>query len=416
MKLLKQRHKLPLISVTLVGLLLTGCKQSELTPYDMKRAKEFVLSSLPALKPDLSNKYSDNPKAAALGEKLFFDEGLSTTSNVSCASCHQPDKQFQDGLKVGFGVGEGERRTMPLRGVQWSDWFFWDGRKDSQWSQALGPLETPSEHGMTRDMVGREVLTRYPLEYTKLFGDVPDVTRWPYRISPVVEGTPKKDWAGTSPIIQEEINQVFANVGKALAAYQRTLTPEENKVDRFFAAKIAGKKPSESDQFTDDEIVGFKLFTGKAKCDNCHSGPLYTDQFFHNTGVSFSIPEKPDLGRAAIVDDIKSDPFSCIGKYSDVKPDDCRNFIYMSDDPSVFEGAFKTPSLRGVSKRPPYMNAGQIDNLETVIDHYVARPDPFFGRAQHKGKAETDGSHNEVPKIELTDREKAQLLAFLKAL
>ncbi len=391
-------------------------KEQGLSPYDLKRVKEFALSSLPPLPTDSSNRIADNSQAAQLGEKLFFDPELSSNSAVSCSLCHLPNKGFQDGIPVGFGIEQVRRRTMPLRGIQWGNWFFWDGRKDSQWSQALGPLETPAEHGMTRDMVAREVLARYRREYESLFGTAPDVTLWPYRVSPLVEGQEKAGWEATPENTKQEISLVFANVGKVLAAYQRTLLPEENRADRFFEASLKGATPKPEDKFTPDELAGFRLFTGKAKCDNCHSGPLYTDHFFHNTGVVIANPDKPDMGRAEVVKLIKEDEFSCLGPFSDAKPDECRELKFMSEDEVVFQGSFKTPSLRGVSLRPPYMHAGQIKTLEAVVEHYVARNDPFAEMPEMDGSANRHGSHNEAPMIELSEREKAQLVAFLKTL
>ncbi len=398
------------------GLLVTGCNQPDLTPYDMKRAKEFVLSSLPALPPDPSNAFGDNPQAASFGEQLFFDTSLSANEEISCASCHKPELNFQDGLPVGVGLGTTPRRTMPLEGVQWGAWFFWDGRKDSQWSQALEPFETPAEHGLTRDMVARKVLVKYSGEYEALFGDAPTMNGWPFFASPLLPGVPMENWYGVPEDIRHEINTVFGNIGKALAAYQRTLLPRESRFDRFFEARMNGREVPDSDQLSADEIEGFKLFTGKARCDNCHSGPLFTDDFFHNTGVPIANSDRPDYGRAPAVLFLKKDIFSCLGDYSDAKPEECRELNFMSEDPAVFEGAFKTPGLRGVSARPPFMHAGQIKTLEAVVDHYVAAPDPFFDLPELDGTISEHGKHTEVPDIELTDAEKSQLVAFLKTL
>lgn len=402
--------------LVVTGLLVTGCNQPDLTPYDMKRAKEFVLSSLPALPPDPSNAFGDDPKAAEFGEKLFFDTSLSANGEIACASCHKPDEKFQDSRPLGVGLGTTPRRTMPLEGVQWGAWFFWDGRKDSQWSQALEPLETPAEHGLTRDMVARKVLVKYPEEYKGLFGEAPTMNGWPFFASPLLPGVPMENWYGVSEEIQDEINRVFGNIGKAIAAYQRTLVPGESRFDRFFEARMKGQEPPEADQLTADEIEGFKLFTGKARCDNCHSGPLFTDDFFHNTGVPIANPDKPDYGRAPAVLFLKKDIFSCLGPYSDAEPEECRELNFMSEDPAVFEGAFKTPGLRGVSLRPPFMHAGQIATLEEVVDHYVEAPDPFFDLPELDGSITDHGKHTEAPDIELTDEEKRQLVAFLKTL
>lgn len=413
---MKKSVRIGLICAIVSAGVLSGCGAEKLTPYDMKRAKEFILSGLPALPEDPSNKYADQPKAAELGKKLFFETALSANNSVACGSCHQPDKAFQDGLPLAVGIDVGVRRTMHLRGAQWGNWFFWDGRKDSQWSQALEPFESVVEHGMTRDMVAREVLVRYKKEYEDVFGPAPDISNWPYFASPLVLGSAQDNWYKTDPDIQDSINRVYSNIGKAIAAYERKLLPLENKVDRYFASVLKGETPSEDDNLSPDEIMGFKLFTGKARCDNCHSGPLYSDQFFHNNGAPIADIKRPDYGRAPAVLFLKDDIFTCLGKYSDAKPGECRELNFMSDDPAAFEGAFKTPSLRGVSKRAPYMHAGQLADLIAVVEHYNKAPDPFSDLPELDGTISNHGAHSDVKPLHLSEEEKRQLIAFLKLL
>ena len=103
---------------------------------------------------DPSNRVSRNASAVDLGKRLFFDTRLSSTSKVSCATCHLPEREFQDGTPLASGVGTTNRRTMPIIAAAYSPFLFWDGRKDSLWSQALGPLESPVEHGGTREQYG----------------------------------------------------------------------------------------------------------------------------------------------------------------------------------------------------------------------------------------------------------------------
>ena len=98
------------------------------------------IGSLPELPPDPSNKYADDPAAAKLGQKLFFDERFSANGKVACATCHAPEKYFTDGLAKSKGVGEASRSAPSALGIAYSPWFFWDGRTDSVWSQAVGPL------------------------------------------------------------------------------------------------------------------------------------------------------------------------------------------------------------------------------------------------------------------------------------
>ena len=100
---------------------------------EKKLLRSLSLTSESPLSRDPSNRYADDTLAARFGHRLFFDARLSRTGTVSCASCHMADKNFQDGLRVGHGVGDGSRRTMPIAGTARSAWYFWDGRADSQW-------------------------------------------------------------------------------------------------------------------------------------------------------------------------------------------------------------------------------------------------------------------------------------------
>ena len=134
--------------------------------------KSMSLSSLEPLAPDPSNKFGDDPRAAALGEALFFDTRLSGNGKVSCATCHVPGKDFQDGTPLGHGVGTTGRRTMPIAGTAHNAWFFWDGRASSQWEQALGPLESAVEHGGTRTEYAHVIAEHYRGAYEATFGSL----------------------------------------------------------------------------------------------------------------------------------------------------------------------------------------------------------------------------------------------------
>lgn len=123
--------------------------------------QSFSLAKLPAAPQDPSNRFALNPQAVHLGNQLFFDPRLSRNGKIACASCHQPDKAFSDGKPVAEAIAKGTRNTPSLLGAAYQTWFFWDGRKDSLWSQALEPLENPAEHGLTRIEVIRLLLTRH---------------------------------------------------------------------------------------------------------------------------------------------------------------------------------------------------------------------------------------------------------------
>ena len=116
--------------------------------------QSLALQSLPAVPADPSNAVADNPLAAQLGRQLFLDARLSADGRVSCATCHQPQRLFTDGLEQSVGLAKVERNAMGLVAASYSPWLYWDGRKDSVWSQALGPLEDPREHGSNRVQVG----------------------------------------------------------------------------------------------------------------------------------------------------------------------------------------------------------------------------------------------------------------------
>ena len=96
---------------------------------------------------DASNAYEQRTEAAEFGRALFNDTRPSKNGQVACVSCHAANNQFEDGRQFGKGIGTGKRRTMPVMGAAHSPFLFWDGRKDSAWSQALGPLEDAAEHG-----------------------------------------------------------------------------------------------------------------------------------------------------------------------------------------------------------------------------------------------------------------------------
>ena len=108
------------------------------------------IENLPPLPEDPSNKVAGNPDAARLGHQLFFDKRFSGNGDVACATCHQPDKYFTDGKVLAVGMGITSRNSPTIVGTAYHPFLFWDGRADSQWMQALGPMESVVEHGGNR--------------------------------------------------------------------------------------------------------------------------------------------------------------------------------------------------------------------------------------------------------------------------
>lgn len=369
---------------------------------ELKQIQSLSLASLPPLKPDPSNRVSDDPAAAALGKALFFDTHLSANGSISCASCHKPDRQFQDDLAVGQGMATGNRRTMPIAGTAYFPFLFWDGRKDSQWSQALGPLENPLEHGADRTMVVRLVATAYKAEYEALFGAAPNLDGLPDHAMPGGSATLAAAWDKLALDQQQQIDLAYANIGKALAAFERTIGPEPSRFDAFADAMARGDEQLADTLLTAGERAGLKLFIGKANCVSCHNGPLFTDNAFHNLGLPGSDPNK-DAGRSAAVAGLKADPFNCLGPFSDAKPSDCSELKFMETESPDLVGAFRSPSLRGASERAPYMHAGQFATVTELLKHYDQAPAAAFGKS-------------ELKPLGLTDKQLADIETFLRTL
>lgn len=403
------------IALLLAGVL-AGCSAAPetktWTPEETKLIASLALSELPPLPADPSNAVADNREAAALGKALFFDTRLSANNQVSCASCHLPERQFQDDIARAKGLGTTARRTMPIAGTAYSPWLFWDGRKDSLWSQALGPLEDAVEHGSNRTRIAKLLEAHYKADYEALFGPLPSLAGLPDDAGPQGDAAQRAAWQNMASNRREDVNRVFANLGKAIAAYERTLTPGESRFDRYVRAVIA-RDPDAQRAMSSQEVSGLRLFLGKGQCVTCHNGPLLTDQHFHNTGVPPRNAAQPDRGRAAATAKALHDEFNCLGKYSDAAPDACQELRFIVTDDPGMEGAFKTPGLRNVAERAPYMHAGQFATLEEAVAHYAKSPAAVVGHSElaHEGRG-----HAERKPIRLSASEVRDIAAFLRSL
>jgi cytochrome c peroxidase len=317
------------------------------TPAELRLLRSLWIGSLPPPPDDPSNAYDTDPRAARLGRRLFFDPRLSANGALSCATCHPPGGGFQDRKPVAEGLGKLTRRVMPLAGVAYGTWFFWDGRKDSLWAQAVGPIENPLELGMTRAGVAGLLSAHYRKEYEAVFGDLPPADADPTATT-----------------------RVFVNAGKAIAAFVRTIVPTPARFDRYVEATLAGKIPGPDGTLTAAELRGLRLFVGRAQCTNCHAGPLFTNGEFHFTRVP---QPHADRGRSDVILQVRSDELNCLGPFSDAAPDACVALRFADADTRDTLQAFKTPSLRNVAVRAPYMNAGQLATLGEVLRLYRAR-------------------------------------------
>ncbi len=390
---------LALVAMTL----LAGCGKPQFSDAEKKTVASLALSSLPALKPDTTNRFADVPAAAALGSTLFFDLSMSRDGTVSCSTCHKIDRHFQDDLPQAVGVGRTNRRTMPLAGVARDPWFFWDGRRDSLWAQALTPLENPLEQAGNRAAYAHYIKARFGERYERIFGPLPDLSSIPANASPLGNDAEQAAWKAMSGAQRDAVNRVFVNIGKAIAAFERSIEPQPTRFDRFAVDLVTGAEPKPEDAFSPQEIQGLKLFIGKANCVTCHNGPRFTDDSFHNTGVPPVKDLPPDRGRIDAVAQVQADPFNCLGAYRDGDASACGELRFMVKDAPQLVRAYKTPSLRGAADRPPYMHAGQFSSLDEVVAHYA------------KASPSVEGV-SEVHPLDLSDRERAALVAFLKTL
>lgn len=257
----------------------------------------------------------DNPPTAetvALGRRLYYDPQLSVDGTISCASCHAPQFAFSDQRPFSIGVGgkSGTRHAPTVINSAYSELQFWDGRAPSLEEQAKGPIANPVEMAHTLD----GVVTRLQADprYRELF---------------------QKAW-GTDQI-------TIDLVAKSIASFERTVIAGNSPFDRFYFGHDK-KALSPAAQ------RGFKLFTDpkKANCAVCHTigktDALFTDNKFHNLGIGADT--RGNL----------NDP----GRYSVTKQD-------------ADMGCFKTPTLRNLANRAPFMHDGSFPSVKDALAHYI---------------------------------------------
>jgi cytochrome c peroxidase len=397
---------------------------------------------LPPPPPDRTNRFADNPLAAEFGQKLFFDTGFSgrlleadndggphtlgkkgETGRVSCAGCHVPQAGFLDSRTLGHSIslaaGWGRRHAPSLNDVGQARLVMWDGRRDSLYNQIFEVIESHVEMNSSRLFVAQQLSRFHRREYESIFGRLPDFNDpreypqiqaeetgcRPAGADPksacdgVVRGIPgdRGDFDGLSAEKQEAVTRAVVNMGKAIGSYERRLSCGQGRFDAW----VNGKK----DAMSDPELRGLKLFVGKAKCVQCHSGPYFSDQKFHNVGlvpqtVAVVFRDVVDEGAYGGLSAALKDPLNSRGRFSD--GDDGRLPEMPGED---LRGAYKTPMLRCVSQRLAFMHTGQIIDLGAVVE--------FFNQG---GSSYKLVGKNELKPLGLSTSEKADLLLFLKTL
>jgi cytochrome c peroxidase len=317
--------------------------------------------------PDPTNAKADDPAAAALGKKLFSDAALSPNGKVSCASCHAPDKQLSDGLaRSTAGVGLVERNSPAIALASHDRWQFWDGRADTLWVQALGPPENANEFNSSRLFVDHVVFTKYRAEYEAVWGAMPDLasTRFPAQGKP---GSP--EWASMSEADQEAATRVYVDVGKSVAAFERTFRVEPSALDRYVAGDLNALSQGQKD--------GLAAFFA-AGCTQCHYGPRLTDDAFHSVRFPTGRADgSSDRGRSDGVVTLLGAEFGTGTAWSDAPSKDRVEGLIPA--PRTL-GAFKTPTLRGVPGSAPYGHGGTFASLGEVVKNHRGLP-PENGHA-----------------------------------
>ena len=250
-----------------------------------------------------------SPQQIDLGRYLFFDPVLSKDGTVSCASCHQPEKGFSDGLKTSVGIHQKKlRRAAPsLWNVAFYKRFFWDARATSLEQQMTGPLYSAEEMGTTREQL---VKTLNDIDaYRELFQQA-----FPEK---------KSD--------QIELSEIYT----AITAFESSLVSLNSRYDQYAHGY--------HEALTHEEIEGLNIFRSfVARCAECHTPPLFTNQQVAVIGLA-----EPD-GKSL-------DPGAQI----------------TFDNPSL-RAAFKVPSLRNIDRTAPYTHSGRFETLREMVEFYSA--------------------------------------------
>ena len=345
--------------------------------------------------PNPTNRVADDPVAAQLGQAFFFDTRFSRDGTVACATCHSPFHGFADVEATSLGAGRGTRNAPTLLNAAYNRWQFWDGRADTLWAQALSALEGELEQAGTRLQYAHLINQHYEAAYEKVFGPLPeleDTKRFP---PDGKQGDAKFD--SMSEADQHAVNIVFANIGKAIEAYERLLISGNAPFDQY----VAGDETA----LTLQAKRGLKTFIGKGVCILCHDTPTFTNNEFHNLGVpQDDLPE--DTGRFEGISALLANPFNGGGRYSDDTTVATRILDFLVPTPQ-HQGEFKTPTLRNVALTPPYFHTGAFPTLDAVIEFNNAGgvENGFVGR--RVGTLEP---------LHLSEQEKRDLVEFLRTL
>ena len=315
---------------------------------------------------------TENPLTRAkieLGRQLYFDTRLSIDNTISCASCHDPEMGYAKDTQFGVGIKSltGNRNSPPAYNRILSGPQFWDGRAPSLEDQAIGPIANPIEMGNTHEVCVKTIakIPGYQQQFDAIFTEGLSIEN----IGKAIASFERALVTGPAPW---DYYQQLANFEKAYEADIEDLELLKEEDEELYNEYMALKKVSDEHPISEAAIRGGNLFfSDKTNCTTCHVGANFTDELYHNLGVGMDA-EKPDLGR-----------FEQTGEEKD-------------------KGAFKTPTVRNISQTGPYMHDGSQKTLGEVVEWYAkgGHPNPHLS--------------DKIKKLELTDQDKADLVAFMK--
>lgn len=360
---------------------------------------------------DPTNAVADDPDAARFGQFVYFDPRFSQDGTVSCATCHAPSTGFSDELPLAQGIGETGRHAPSVWNTAWNRWFFWDGRSDSHWSQALGPMESPVEHGGNRTAYAHLVFNDADMRaaYEALFGAMPDLTDFPLNARPMSDAPDHPHnvaWEAMTDEDRDAVTEIYVNLGKSIAAYERLIVSPRAPIDDFVQALGDEDLDAMNAALSPEAQEGLALFAGDAACHFCHAGPALSDLEFHNIGLGQRdwLPVL-DVGRFDGTTLVVESEFAGTSMWSDDTRSGAVKLDYLVVGSSEQISAFKTPGLRNVASHPPYMHGGHFETLDDVVHHYSALEEV----------PAVEGSHRDelLVELDLTDAQQAALVAFL---
>ncbi len=296
--------------------------------------------------PEIRDGFS--PQQIDLGRYLFFDPVLSRDGKISCSTCHIPEKGFSDGLARGTGISGVvlERSTPSLWNVGFLKKLFWDARAETLEEQMQGPLYSPHEMGSSPELVLRK------LNEIEIYRDL-------FR-----QAYPKR-----SPKDSISLPEVY----RSLAAFEASLVSLNSRYDQYAHGHHQALTPN--------EIEGLNVFRSfVARCAECHTPPLFTNQQIAVIGTPEPEGRKFDPGAETTFND------------------------------PTRRGGFKVPSLRNIEKTAPYMHSGRFATLNETVEFYT------LGRGHAVPKGEKLYLHWHIWEPDLTPKELARLVDFLKTL